>query len=330
MGDPVVMAELWRGDILESVHRGHAVVVDGSGEVVAEWGDPDKIIYPRSSCKMLQALPLLESGAARAAGLRPQHLALACASHQGAPIHTEAVAAWLTAIDRAESDLRCGPQPPADAADRDALRSSGAPVCQLHNNCSGKHAGFLTLGAHLGAGPDYIDPDHPVQAAVRDAFEDMTGETSPGYGIDGCSAPNFATSLRGLGRAMARMAKPTSDGRGRASAELVAAMLAHPMLVAGKGRACTELMDAMRSVAVKTGAEGVYVAIAPHQELGIALKIDDGATRASEAAMAAILVKLGLLDGSHPAALRRLNAPAPNRRGINAAFLRSTRFADSA
>ena len=326
MNHPVVMAELWRGDRVESVHRGHAVVVDASGSVRAAWGNPDQIIYPRSSSKMLQALPLVESGAASAAGLQARHLALACASHQGAPMHADTVAAWLGSIDRSESDLRCGPQPPSDPADRQALRETGASPCQLHNNCSGKHAGFVTLARHLNAGPDYIDPDHPVQRSVRAAFEEMTQETSPGFGIDGCSAPNFATSLSGLARAMATMAAPGDGARGRAATSLVDAMLEHPLMVAGHGRACSELMAAMDNVAVKTGAEGVFIAIDRNNGLGVALKIEDGATRASEAAMVAILVSLGLIEDQHPMAQKRLNAVQPNRRDLPAAHLRATGF----
>ena len=327
MSDPVIMAQLWRGDLLESAHRGHAVVVGPDGDIVAAWGDPAKVIFPRSSAKMLQALPLIESGAADAAALHAEHLALACASHQGAPLHTDRVDAWLLSVDRSEADLRCGPQPPSDARDRDAMRAAGAKPNQLHNNCSGKHAGFVTLAKHLGAGAEYIDPDNPVQVAVRSAFEEMTGETSPGFGIDGCSAPNFACSVAGLARGMAAMARPGSGVRGAAAERLVAAMVAHPMLVAGDGRACTELMGAMDGVAIKTGAEGVFVGISPSTGHGIALKIEDGASRASEAAMAAILVKLGLLDAAHPMAQKRLNAPQPNRRGIDAAYLRATDFA---
>ena len=330
MQEPVIMAELWRGALLESTHRGHAVVMHRDGDVIDSWGDPAKVIFPRSSCKMIQALPLVESGAAAAAGLGPAQLALACASHQGAPMHTDRISAWLHGLGRSEADLRCGPQPPSAAADRDAMRAAGGAPGQLHNTCSGKHAGFVTLARHLDAGADYIDPDHPVQRAVRSAFEDMTGEASPGFGIDGCSAPNFATSIAGLARAAARMTDFNDGVRGRAAERLIAAMIAHPLLVAGEGRACSELMSAMNGVAVKTGAEGVFIAIAPARGIGVALKIEDGATRASEAAMAAILVRLGLLDRSHRAAQRRLNAAQPNRRGIDAAYLRATDFAGSA
>ncbi len=325
MTSPALLAEIWRGDIVESVHHGHAVICDHTGSIAAAWGNPDQVIYPRSSCKMLQALPLVESGAADRAGLTPEHLALACASHDGAAIHTGRVAAWLAAIGLGEGDLRCGPQMPGDRAAHEALIRADRQPCQLHNNCSGKHAGFLTLARHLGAGPDYIDPDHPLQKSIRAAFEEVTGLDSPGHGIDGCSAPNFATTVHGLARAMAAFAAAREGGgkRQAASVRLTRAMIAHPRLVAGERRACTELMQAMDGrAAIKTGAEGVFAAILPDQKLGIALKVSDGATRGSECAITALLVRLGVLDAGHPAARRRMNAPIPSRSGLCAGAIR--------
>ena len=325
MGTAQPMAELWRGGRLESQHLGHAAVVDGTGALVEGWGDPATVIFPRSSCKMVQALPLVESGAAAAAGLTDAQLGLACASHNGAAIHTRAVEAWLAGIGRGEADLRCGAHWPGDIAARDALIREGGQPCQIHNNCSGKHTGFLTLTRHLGAGPEYVEIDHPVQRAVKDAFEETTGESSPGHGIDGCSAPNFACTLTGLARAMARFAAAeATDARGRAMVRLREAMAAHPEMVAGEGRACTDLMRAMQGVAVKTGAEAVYVAILPRQRLGIALKVADGGTRAAELAIAELLVRAGELDPAHPAARRLRDAVQVNWRGIEVGVLRAS------
>lgn len=317
MIEPVPFTEIWRGDFLESVHHGHAVVAHFGGDIVASWGDADAVILPRSSCKMLQALPLIETGAARKFSLTAEQLALSCASHQGAPEHTARVTAWLSGLGLDEYDLRCGPQPPGDMATRHAMIKSNDSPCQIHNNCSGKHAGFLTLAKYLNAGPEYVDPTHPVQKLVREAFEDMTDIPSPGFAIDGCSAPNFATTITGLARAMAKMSNPAGLGAARSTAaqQLVNAMRAHPSLVAGTTRACTELMLAMNNrTVVKTGAEGVYVAILPDRQIGVALKIVDGTTRASESAMAAILVRLGVLDPNHPAAIKRLRPKILNRR----------------
>jgi len=324
MTQPVPMAELWRGPFLESVHLGHAVVCDDTGQVVQAWGDPSAVILPRSSCKMVQALPLIESGAADAFGLGVDQLALACASHKGAAIHTDRVKAWLAGLGLGDDDFRCGPQVPSDRPARDEMIKTDASPCQWHNNCSGKHSGFLTLNKHLGGGADYIDPAHPVQHAVRAAFEDTTGEDTPGFGIDGCSAPNFATTVHGLARAMAQFASAGDDNlRGRAQRRLIEAMTAYPELVAGEGRACTELMRAMNGrVAIKTGAEAVFVAIIPEKRMGVALKIADGSARGSECAITAILAHLGVLDPDHPAAQKRMNAPQLNRRGIDAATLK--------
>lgn len=325
MTTAVSMVELWRGPFLESVHSGHAVICDEAGEIVQAWGDPDQVILPRSSSKIIQALPLIESGAADAFGLSVAQLALSCASHQGAAIHSDRVQAWLGDLGLSDSDLRCGTEMPRDHSARDALIKTDGSPCQYHNNCSGKHSGFLTLTKHFGAGPDYIDPDHPVQRAVKEAHESVTGMDSPGFGIDGCSAPNFATTVQGLARAMAQFASADeATTRGRAMTRLVNAMVTFPELVAGETRACTELMRAMGGrVAIKTGAEGVFIAIVPEQKLGVALKISDGTTRAAECAMAAILIRLGVLDANHPATLKRLNAPILNRRDIDTGIIRA-------
>ncbi len=319
MATPIAMAEVWRGGLLESLHHGHAVICDETGQIVQAWGDPDAVIYPRSSCKMVQALPLISSGAADRQGLGTAQLALACASHNGAAIHTNRVQAWLRDLGLDDHNLLCGPQLPDDVPARDGLIRSGAAPCQMHNNCSGKHAGFLTLSQYMGAGADYVAIDHPVQQAVLDAFQQVTGQDSPGYGIDGCSAPNFQTTLYGLARAMAWFASADqrADRQSAAAARLTRAMMAHPDMVAGEGRACTELMRAMSGhVAIKTGAEGVFVAILPERRLGVALKITDGATRASECAITAILCGLGVLDPDHPAARQRKNTALTNRRGL--------------
>jgi L-asparaginase II len=318
MQTPQPMADLWRGGLLESSHAGHAVICDGAG-VVEAWGDPDAVIFPRSSCKMIQALPLVETGAAAAAGLTDAHLAFACASHQGEARHVKLAGDWLSGLGLAERDLRCGAHEPYDRDERNRLIKTDESPCQLHNNCSGKHCGFLTVTKHLKAGPEYVELDHPLQRMIRQTTEDVTGETVAGYGIDGCSAPNFAVTVTGLARAMASFAtaSDSGDARSRAMHRLTRAMASHPELVAGEGRACTELMRAMGGrVALKTGAEAVFVAILPEQGLGMALKVTDGGTRGAEAAITALLVRAGVLDASHPAAQKRLGGPQTNWRGI--------------
>lgn len=327
MDNTSVLVELWRGDVLESIHRGDAVVCDASGAVIWAFGEPQKTILPRSSCKMLQALPLIESGAAAARRLDDRRLALACASHQGAKMHVDLVTRWLSDIGMSESDLRCGAQRSGDHDYHIELACSGKHEDQRHNNCSGKHTGFLTLCDHLKAGPEYIEPDHPVQKAVKQAFEEMCGEPSPGFAVDGCSAPNFATSLRGLATAMARMADPSglAPSRRDAAARLTGAMTAHPELVAGPGWSATELMQAMQGTsAIKNGAEGVYTAILPERGLGVALKVADGADRAAEIAMTALLVRLGAADRQHPVVAKWLRPGLQSRRGIPSGYLRPT------
>lgn len=319
------MVGLWRGGVLESTHRGHAVICDGAGQIVQSWGDPGRVIFPRSSSKMIQALALVESGAADAFGLTQAHLALACASHKGAAEHVDLAGRWLEGIGLRESDLRCGAHEPSDREERHRLIRAGEAPCQLHNNCSGKHCGFASLAKHIGGGPDYTDIGHPVQKAARAAVEETCAETPAGWGIDGCSAPNFANSVGAIARAMARFAaaQDSGDSRQRAMHRLTRAMASHPHLISGEGRACTELMRACGAgAALKGGAEAVYVAILPARKLGIALKIEDGNERASQAALTAILVRLGALDAAHPAAQRRLPAVQKNWRGLVTGELR--------
>jgi L-asparaginase II len=315
----VEMVEVWRGPLAESVHSGHAVICDGSGHIIEAWGDPQAVILPRSSAKMIQALPLVASGAADAFSLSTERLALACASHQGAPLHRDKVGAWLSDIGRSEADLICGPEPSRDKDLRFSMIREEVMPGRCLNNCSGKHTGFLTLSKHLGAGGHYTEIDHPVQAHVKEVFEEVTGQASPGYGIDGCSAPNFMTTMYAMARAMGfyATAGDRSDVLSKAAARLVAAMIEHPMLVAGEGRACTALMMAAKEpVAIKTGAEGYFIAILPERGWGVSLKIADGATRASDCAIAAILVRLGVLDAEDPRVLRYLNPPVKNWDGL--------------
>ena len=316
MFNAVPMVEMIRGGRLESLHWGHAVICNGKGDILRSWGDATTVIFPRSSCKMIQALPLVESGTAH--DLTLAHLAMACASHQGAAVHTAFAARWLADLGLGEADLRCGAHEPYDRDARDGLIAGGEAPCQLHNNCSGKHTGFLMQTQAMKAGPEYTEVDHPLQQAILQATQEVTGEVSPGFGIDGCSAPNHACSLHGLGRAMGAFAAAHDGGdmRAKAMVRLREGMFAHPDLVAGEGRACTELMRAVTEpVALKTGAEAVYTAILPTRGIGIAIKIADGNARASEAVITGLLVDLGVLDAAHPAARKRLGPTAPNCRG---------------
>lgn len=321
---PQRMVETWRGGLLESYHAGHAVICDEKGEIIEAWGNPDEVIFPRSSCKMIQALPLVESGAADAAGLTEAQLAFACASHHGQGLHVKMAASWLEGLGMGEADLRCGSHEPSDKIERDRLIRAGESPCQYHNNCSGKHSGFLTLNRHIKGGTEYVEHDHPLQVMVKQGFEEATGETSPGWGIDGCSAPNFATSVHGLARAMGRFAGATGGGdrRDQAMHRLSRAMAKFPELVAGDTSTDTELMRAMDGrVTIKGGAEAVHIAILPELKRGIAVKIVDGGYRASDAVITALLVRLGALEAEHPYAKKRLNAVQKNWRGKETGIL---------
>jgi L-asparaginase II len=321
------LVEVWRGDFCESVHRGHVAVWHADAGLIWGLGDVDRVFLPRSSSKMIQALPLIETGAADAHGLTPAQLALACASHSGMTAHTDMVAAWLTDLGLTEDALRCGAHYPYHEPTRDQMVCAHDTPCQRHNNCSGKHSGFLTVTKHLRAGPEYIDPDHPVQRMVKSAWEELTDEACPGYGIDGCSAPNFASTVKGFARALAQFAAATegADARQTAMVRLREAMMAHPLMVAGEGRSCTRLMEVMgHRAAIKTGAEAVFGTIVPEHRIGIAVKIADGATRASEAVITQLLVALGLLDAGHPLAREYTYGPIVNRRGIDTGHYRLT------
>lgn len=316
-----VLVEVLRGDVVESRHRGAAVVADATGALVAAWGEVQRPTFPRSAVKPLQALPLIETGAADRFRLDDRHIALACASHAGQPEHVALVAHWLARLELSDADLECGAHWPSDAEAARALAREGRQPCPLHNNCSGKHAGFLTAARHLGeptAG--YIGHDHPAQMRVAAALGEMTGADMPSstWAVDGCGIPTFALPLAALATGMARLADPARLGRTRAAAALRirAAMAAHPRLVAGAGRACTAIMTAAPRVLVKGGAEGVYTAAVPERGLGVAVKIDDGAGRAAEVAIMAVLTALGAFDEHEAAALvERARPPVPNVAG---------------
>lgn len=309
MANPILV-EVTRAELVESIHRGSIAIADAGGAIRFALGDVETPIYPRSSLKPIQALPLIESGAADAFNLSDEEVALACASHSGETMHTSRVAAWLARIGCGENDLACGPQAPRyEPALAEMLRSGEKPT-RLQNNCSGKHAGFLTVAKHWGvttAGYEHVE--HPVQQAVAKTLRELSGVSDLPWGVDGCAAPNFALPLTGFARALAKLAGWRTAG----SSRIVHAMIAHPALVAGTGRSCTALMRAAKGkAAAKIGAEGVYAAMIPESGLGIAIKMDDGAARAAETAIAAILTTLGILDET---ARALVHVPVINTRG---------------
>jgi len=313
--EAVPLAHVVRGDLVESVHLGHLVVLAPDGSVVAALGDPDVTIWARSSLKPLQAVAMLRSGLE----LDPAHLAIASASHDGALAHLVAVGEVLTSAGLEEAALQNTPDLPLDPEASFAWRVAGHGPTALTQNCSGKHAAMLaTCVRHGGAGAGwdpatYLDADHPLQRAVRATIADLTGVDVTHATIDGCGAPLFSTSLVGLARAFGVIARaPGAIGQGSASppsaeARVAAAMSAHPELVGGPGRDATRAMRAVPGLVAKDGADGVYAAGLPDGG-ALAFKVLDGSARPRPAILAAALevAGAGRVPGADLAALREL------------------------
>lgn len=302
-----VLVEVTRGNQVESRHRGSVAVIDGDGGTVLSLGDIDASTFPRSACKAMQALPLVESGAADAYGFGNREIALACASHSGEPDHVVLAAGMLKAAGQGEPVLECGAHWSfQQAAFLEQARSLDRPS-QLHNNCSGKHAGFICACCHSGHDTrGYVTFDHPLQVEIRDVMGNLTDTvlSQDNAGVDGCSIPTYAVPLRSLARGFARMASGVGLGpeRARASARIMDACMAEPFYVAGTGRTCTRLMQvAPGRIFVKTGAEGVFCAAIPERGFGIAVKCDDGTARAADSIVAGVLARF--FDGEVRAAL---------------------------
>jgi L-asparaginase II len=319
-----------RGSLTESRHIVHAVICDSAGKIVNSWGDIDSPVYLRSAIKPLQALPLIESGAADAFGVTDRELSLACASHTGEPVHVEAVTAWLKRIGLTVADLECGSHWPTYAPAAHALAAQGRLPTAVHNNCSGKHAGFLTTCLHLEENHrQYIDLQHPVQQRLVRVLEDFTGldlSDAP-VGIDGCSIPTIAVPLSRAALAIARFAVPAKmpAERVRACQRLQQAIAGSPEMIAGSDRLCTALnRSAGGTVIAKVGAEGVYLAALPQSGLGIALKTADGATRGAEVALGAILESLGAMtEPMHQEMDAFVHPIARNWNGMNTGIIRA-------
>lgn len=322
--------EVTRGPMVESRHDGAAVVTDEAGKVVAAWGDFEQRVYPRSAIKALQALPIVETGAADAFGIGSEELALACASHTGEPIHTALVAAWLKRIGCTVSDLLCGPQWPMHEPTQHAMIAAGQAPSALHNNCSGKHAGILSTARHLGEPiTGYADIAHPTQQRILSVLEAITGQelSAAPCGTDGCSLPTVAISLKGLAVAMARLAAPDNlpSARADAAERVKMAWSGYPELMSGTGRFDAAINRVLGGRAmVKIGAEGMFCACLPALRLGLSLKIADGASRAAEVATAAILRKLDVLSSSDMAELSAWTRPLLiNRAGLEVGEIRA-------
>ncbi len=296
-----ILAKVFRGEIIESIHRGHLIVVDGAGETLFSVGDPETVTFWRSSAKAFQAIPFLRSGAAERFGFSEKEIALACGSHSGEPLHVETVRQMLDKIGLSEADLRCGTHLPFDEKRAVEMVRNDEKPTQLHNNCSGKHAAMLALAKYIGADLNsYEQLENPVQQAILDCvaeFSDVPQDELK-IGLDGCAAPNFALPIRAMAKSFARLVRPPKnfDAETReACRRIVSATLAHPEMIGGTDRLDTMIIQAGRGKIVsKIGAEGVYSAgVLPSAQyqtgLGIAFKIEDGDDKR---ARAVVLVEL--------------------------------------
>jgi L-asparaginase II len=297
-----VIAEVRRGPIVESRHRGAWAVADAAGKLVESGGDVKRPVYPRSAIKIFQAIPVVASGAADAFGFVDEELSLACASHNGEEEHVRVARSMLAKIGMREDQLECGAHWPALAEAAHALARAGGKPLAIHNNCSGKHAGMLALSKQLGVDPaGYVKAEHAVQREVAKtlaAYCDVDPGSLP-QAVDGCSVPTWAMPLAAMARGFASLTRSGED----AAARLISAVQRAPFMVAGTGRLDTLIMQAVPRLFIKVGAEGVYCGAIPHAGLGFALKCDDGATRAAEVAVAQLLAGLGIWTSQEAAAL---------------------------
>jgi L-asparaginase II len=328
MNNPVLV-EVTRGEHVESRHRGAVVVVDSRGAIVWQIGDVTRPVFPRSAVKALQALPLVASGAAEKYGLTGAEIALACASHSGEPEHAATAAGLLAKLGRDSGCLECGSHWPMDQKAARELAAAGGEPSALHNNCSGKHSGFVCLACAMDVDPaGYVRPDHKVQEIVRRSLSEMTGaaHSAENHGIDGCSIPSYPVPLTALALGFARFGTGTDmpSDFAVAASRIRAAVAENPFMVAGTGRLDTRLMEALGTrVFMKTGAEGVYCAAFPELGYGVALKCDDGTGRASEVIMASIIARFLPLDGDEAGLVDDARSPVlKNWNGIAVGRLR--------
>ncbi len=319
--------ESTRGELVESVHRVSAAVVDATGRLIASAGDPSLVTFSRSAAKPFQTIPLLDDGAAEAFGLGSEELALACASHSSERVHLDVASRFLAKIGATEDDLACGPHPPLGAAVAEMVVRTGHALTPRWSNCSGKHAAMLALARHRGwDSRGYERAGHPVQERMIEEVERWTEvpRQHMRFGVDGCTALCFGLPLTGMALSYARFAASAEPAAGA----LRKAMTAHPMLVAGTGRFCTEIMAAWPGgIIAKVGAEGVYSAALLEERIGISLKVEDGDMRSAPVALMGILRAL-VAAGPGARALeslaRREALPTRNTRGEITGVLRHT------
>ena len=326
--DPVLV-EITRGGRVESAHRGAAIVVDAKGGVLFAAGDVDLAVYSRSAVKALLALPMVESGAATRLGLNDAEIALACSSHSGEADHVATATSMLAKAGRDVATLECGTHWPSyDGAAR-ALAAAGQLPSALHNNCSGKHSGFICLACDRGDDPaGYVKPDHPTMKVITAALAEMTSTRldESNFAVDGCSIPTYAIPLRALALGFARFGTGQGLAADRAAAakRIRQAVAAQPRMVAGTNRFDTRIIAALgERVFVKGGAEGVHCGAIPELGIGIAVKCDDGAGRAADIVTAALIARLLPNNGQvDPVVAKIANPTLTNWNGIEVGTMR--------
>lgn len=299
------LVEVTRGDQVECIHHGSVAVVDTSGKLLYQAGDPNFITFSRSTLKPFQAMPFLRADGPARFGYESRELALLCASHSGEAMHVETVQRMLEKSGCDEHHLRCGCHVPMYYT-ADTLPPAGTNWNQLHNNCSGKHAGFLAYCVqHNQALETYLAPDHALQQAIRESVTHFTSTPDLIRGTDGCSAPNYAMPLSRLALAYARLAQGRKDEKyGSALEDLFQAMTTHPELVSGTGRNDLAFMQtAPGDWVAKIGADGVQTIGVRSAGLGIAIKMADGNMRALYTAAVAVLQQLGLVNDAEQSPL---------------------------
>jgi L-asparaginase II len=298
--------EVWRGSAVESCHRLSVAVVDGSGRLRARAGDASLVIYARSAIKPIQALPLVDDEIVERFGLTDAELALACASHNGERRHVDAARSILKKAGADEDALACGPHAPFHEQSAVDLRRRGVRPGRVHNNCSGKHAGMIALARGNGwPVSGYHEHGHPVQQRMLEEMAEWANMPMDdiGLAVDGCGVVTFALPLDRLALAFARLSAAARRGDD-APQRIVNAKTQHPEMVGGSERLCTIIMRVTRGrVFARVGAEGGCAAGVPGAECGIALKVEDGSTRASGPALIGVLQRLGLLTDDELAEL---------------------------
>ncbi|USG64189.1 asparaginase [Brevibacillus ruminantium] len=318
-----LVANVYRGEAVESTHLGHVAVVDANGNLLYSYGDPLRQTFARSSMKPLQAIPVIETGTADHYGLEPADLSLCCASHSGEPRHRSRAMKMLDCAGQPEEVLQCGTHVPRDEESYKELIRAGKPLTPIYSNCSGKHSGMIATAVHMGEEvATYHLPEHPVQQRILDVVSDLTSypKEEIALGTDGCGVPVHRLPLAHYAWAYAKMAKPeviSNHERRQAVIRITDAMIAHPEMVGGNNRYCTDLMTAFAGrIFGKAGAESVYCLGDRQTGIGVAVKIEDGGPRAIYAAVNEVLRQLGIgTDGPLEKLAEYTNPPVKNMSG---------------